>query len=184
MASIKNSKNHKKIIRIVSSAMFAAFIAVCGFVTIKLPTLVPITLQTAGVCITAALLGPVGSVISVAVYIALGAIGLPVFSGFSGGIGHIAGATGGFIVGFLPAAFLTGLLSKRIGRGFFGLAASMAAGVIVCYAVGCLWYVIVTESSLESAFLACVLPFLIPDALKILLSSAVCLKVRKYVVAW
>ena len=87
-------------------------------------------------------------------------------------------------MGFLPAAFLTGLLSKRIGRGFFGLAASMAAGVIVCYAVGCLWYVIVTESSLESAFLACVLPFLIPDALKILLSSAVCLKVRKYVVAW
>ncbi len=109
-------KNHTYILQMVNIALFAAIITVCSQITVKLPTAVPVTLQTAGVCMAAALLGPLGGTASVAVYIMLGAFGLPVFSGFSGGIGHIYGPTGGFIMGFLPAAFVTGLIVRRYGN--------------------------------------------------------------------
>ena len=176
-----NRKNHTCVAQMVNIALFAAIITVCSQITIKLPTAVPVTLQTAGVCMAAALLGPLGGTASVAVYIMLGAFGLPVFSGFSGGIGHIYGPTGGFIMGFLPAAFLTGLIVKRYGNRLISLIPAMISGVAVCYLTGCLWYAVTTGVSLKATFLACVLPFIRPDAVKIVLSALVCRRLAKHI---
>ena len=89
-------------------AMFTAFLVVCSWLTV--PSAVPFSMQTFSVLLAAALLGGRGAVAAVAVYIALGITGLPVFSGMKAGVGTILGATGGYIIGFLPCAYVAGKL--------------------------------------------------------------------------
>ena len=109
-------------------------------------------------------------------YILLGALGLPVFSGFQGGVGALLGATGGYIVGFLPAAAIAGLGAERLGRGLPALILSMCAGLLVCYALGTAWYVAVYAragevKSVSAVLAACVVPFIPADAAKIFLAA-------------
>ena len=100
-------KQHTKTLNLLYMALFVAVMAICSWVSI--PSAVPFTLQTFAVFCALCLLGGKRGTIAILVYIALGAIGLPVFSGFSGGIGILLGTTGGYIWGFL----LTGLLYWR-----------------------------------------------------------------------
>lgn len=147
-------------------AMFAALIAICSILSIPVGS-VPITLQTFAVCLCAAMLGWKRGTLSVLIYILLGAIGIPVFAGMKGGVGVLAGPTGGYIVGFLLSALIIGFASERWDRKALPLALAMVLGVLACYAVGTLWFTISTGTRIGEALLLCVVPFLIPDGVKI-----------------
>ena len=158
------------------TALFAALIAVCTWVAV--PSAVPFTLQTLGVCLAVGLGGRKCAVLAVLTYIALGAVGLPVFSGFRGGIGVLFGNTGGYIFGFLPAAFFGGWLLSRLQSRKGALVLSFAAVVAVCYLFGSLWYFLLYTHTTGAAgfgaiLLQCVLPFLPADILKIALAVLV-----------
>ena len=124
-------KERKLIRNLVYVALGAALITVCSWISI--PMTIPFTLQTFAVCLIAALLGWRNGLEAVVVYILLGAVGLPVFSGFKGGIGALLGMTGGYIVGFLFTALVVGLAADRLGRKIPALAVSMVLGILLCY---------------------------------------------------
>ena len=154
-------------------AMGVALIAVCSWISVPLP--VPITLQTFAICLITAVLGLRLGLWAVVVYILLGAAGLPVFSGFRSGIGTLLGTTGGYIIGFVFTALAVGLGVKRFGRKPPLLAFFMAIGILLCYAFGTAWFVLVyTRTSgaigVLTALSLCVFPYLLPDAVKILLA--------------
>ena len=96
--------------------LFTAVLVICSWLSI--PATVPFTLQTLAIFLSAGLLGTRKSVAVVIVYLLLGAAGVPVFSGFRGGIGAILGPTGGYMIGFIPAVIIVGVCIKRFGRSF------------------------------------------------------------------
>lgn len=165
-------------------AFFAALISICSWIVI--PLTVPITLQTYAVLVTCIILGPKRSLLSIFIYILLGAIGLPVFSNFSGGIGMLLGNTGGYIIGFLFTAATIGLITKICGKKTYVLIISMILGLLVCYLFGTVWFIKVYTSSTGSisiykALSLCVIPFIIPDGLKILLALLTVKKLEKHI---
>ncbi len=162
-------------------AIGAALIAVCSWLSI--PFTVPFTLQSFAVCLLAALLGWKRGTLAVLIYMLLGAAGLPVFSGFRSGLGTLLGATGGYILGFLLTAFVIGLIADRHPGQLLPLALAMLFGMLLCYACGPAWFVVVyTRSSgpigVLGALNLCVFPFLIPDALKCALALVLARRLR------
>lgn len=169
---------------IVYIAVFAVIMAICSWISI--PAAVPFTLQTFGVFIAVGVLGGKRGSLSVLVFILLGAIGIPVFANFSGGIGVLAGPTGGYIIGFLFSALLMWAMEKLPGKKSVMQIVSMIAGLIVCYAFGTVWFVIVYgrmngSIGFTAALVSCVVPFIIPDIIKIALAYVLSRKLRKYV---
>lgn len=178
------TNNHTYILGLVYCALFAALIAICSWISI--PTTIPFTLQTFAVCVTTALLGTKRGFTAVLVYILLGLVGMPVFSGFTGGIGVLAGVTGGYIIGFLFTALAVGLITAKFGKSIPILALAMAVGILICYAFGTAWFMVVYARStgpvgLMSALSWCVFPYLLPDAVKIVLAIIVVNRMEKYV---
>ncbi|MBR3737134.1 MAG: biotin transporter BioY [Eubacterium sp.] len=176
-------KHKFKTLDLVYIGLSAALIAICAWITV--PMAVPITLQTLGVCLVAGLFGAKRGTFSVIIYILLGAIGVPVFSGFKGGIGVLAGSTGGYIIGFIFTAIIVGFVSDKSEK-LWTLILSMIIGVIVCYAFGTAWFAFVYAKTNEPASLAtilgwCVFPFLIPDAVKIILASLLTNRLKRYI---
>lgn len=165
-------------------AVFAVVMAVCSWISI--PAQVPFTLQTFGVFMAVGVLGGKRGTIAVLVYILLGAIGIPVFAGFSGGIGALFGMSGGYIIGFLFSAIVMWGLENLIGRKPVMQIISMIAGLIVCYGFGTVWFMIVYARTTGAVGLAtvlgwCVIPFIIPDLIKIALAFVLSGRVRKHV---
>ena len=165
-------------------AVFAVVMAVCSWISI--PAQVPFTLQTFGVFMAVGVLGGKRGTIAVLVYILLGAIEIPVFAGFSGGIGALFGMSGGYIIGFLFSAIVMWGLENLIGRKPVMQIISMIAGLIVCYGFGTVWFMIVYARTTGAVGLAtvlgwCVIPFIIPDLIKIALAFALSGRVRKHV---
>lgn len=158
----------------------AAIIAVCSWITVPVGA-IPFTLQTLAVCVTAGLFGAKRGTAAVAVYILIGAAGVPVFSGFKGGIGVLAGATGGYIIGFILSAFITGILCEKTKKLPL-IFASMLAGTTVCYLFGTLWFMTVysknAEISFTKALSLCVVPFIIPDIAKALAAAVTVNRLR------
>ena len=153
------------------TALFAALIVLCAWIAV--PTQPPFTMQTFAVFGAALCLGARRGAAAVGLYLALGAVGVPVFAGFGGGIGYLLGASGGFALGFLPAAWIAGRMAER-GRGGMRIL-GCALGLLVCYGIGTLWYALVFAGGsvgLGSAAAVCVLPFVLPDAIKIALALA------------
>ena len=152
-------------------ALMAA--VVCALSPWTLPVgVVPLSLSTLGVYVAVGLLGTRRGVTAVGVYLLLGALGVPVFSGFSGGLAHIVGPTGGYLLGYLLCAWVAGVLMARFPRrGLVPLWLSVAT--LALYAVGTLWYLWQTACPLWSALVACVLPFLVVDAVKIAAATIV-----------
>ena len=170
---------------IVYIAVFAVIMAICSWISI--PTTVPFTLQTFGVFIAVGILGGKRGTLAVLVYIILGAIGVPVFSGFTGGVGILAGTTGGYIIGFLFSALVMWLMEKIPGKRSVIQVISMIVGLIVCYAFGTAWFMIVYSRANGAVGLAavlgwCVIPFIIPDLVKIAFAYVLSRKLKKYVV--
>ena len=167
------AKENNKTYDLVYISMFTVLIAICSWISI--PAAVPFTLQTLGVFLAVGILGGKRGTMAVLVYILLGAIGIPVFAGFSGGIGVLTGTTGGYIVGFLASALVMWGMERAFGKGKKIQILSMFLGLLACYAVGTLWFMAVyTQQTGEVGVLAvlgwCVFPFVIPDILKIALA--------------
>ena len=159
-----------KTLDMVYIALFACLMAICSWISI--PGEVPFTLQTMGVFLAIGLLGGKRGTLAVLVYILMGAVGLPVFSGFSGGIGKLVGVTGGYIVGFLASALVMWAMEALLGKKKWVLALSMVVGLLICYAFGTAWFMMLYTSSKGAITLGavlgmCVIPYIIPDAIKI-----------------
>lgn len=155
---------------IVYMSVFTAMISICSWISI--PASIPFTLQTMGVFTTVGLLGGKRGTLTVLTYILLGAIGIPVFAGLTGGVSVLLGTTGGYIIGFLLSALLMWGIETIMGRNQIALAFSMVAGLIVCYVFGTAWFMLIyTQHSgvigLSTVLGLCVIPFIIPDLIKI-----------------
>ena len=169
---------------LVLIALFAALMALCAWVTV--PYAVPFTMQTFGVFLALLLLGGKRGTICMAVYLLLGAVGLPVFSGFRGGVGALVGSTGGYLVGFIVSALLMWALSGFARKSRWTLAASMALSLAACYAFGTAWFVIVSvragkAMTVGAALSMCVLPYIVPDAVKLWLACVLARRLKKFV---
>lgn len=165
-------------------ALLVALMAVCSWVSI--PATIPFTMQTFAVFCAVGLLGGKRGTIAVAVYILLGLVGVPVFAGFKGGIGALFGVTGGYIIGFIFSALIYWLITKLFGDKTIVMAIAMLIGLLVCYVFGTAWFVFVyAKGSGAIGFTAvlgwCVVPFIVPDIMKIFLSIFVVKKVSKHI---
>lgn len=159
----------------VLSSLFAALLAVCAWISVPVPP-VSFTMQTFGVFLCLGVLGGKWGTVSILLYLLLGAVGLPVFAGFGSGASVLAGATGGFLWGFLGAGLVFWALERISTR------AAMAGGMAVCYLCGCLWFSVwAGGAGFAAAVMSCVVPYLIPDAVKILLAWKVSERIRKSV---
>ena len=148
--------------RMVAAGVFAALLAVLSQISIPLPTGIPVTLQTFAVALCGFALGPGLGAAAVGVYLAFGAVGVPVFAGFSGGIGSFVGMTGGYLWAFLPMAFLCGLGARQKNRA---LALTVGfLGLVVCHLCGSFQFALVSAVSPWNAFLLASAPYLLKDA--------------------
>lgn len=163
--------------RIVRAALFAAVTAILAQLAIPMPSGVPVTLQTFAVALTGYILGGYTGAVSIGVYIALGAVGLPVFASMRGGAAVITGATGGFIVGFLPMAMLCGLALKF--RNAPAKIALSSAGLLCCHVTGVLWYAVVAGNAVIPSFLLISAPYLLKDAVSVALAYIAATQIRK-----
>jgi biotin transport system substrate-specific component len=184
MSTLTVTKKSIKTYDMVYIAMFAVLMAVCSWISI--PTVVPFTLQTFGVFMAVSMLGGKRGTISVLVYILLGAIGIPVFANMTGGFGIILGSTGGYIVGFLFSALAMWALEKVPGPKPVIRILSMIVGLIVCYAFGTVWFMVVYARTTGAVGLGtvlgwCVIPFIIPDLIKIALAYILSNRLRRFV---
>jgi biotin transport system substrate-specific component len=156
-------------ILIVLGALFVAVLA-----QIEIPLLVtpvPITGQTFGVLLVGAALGSKRGAASLASYLAMGTVGLPFFAGGAHGVNILTGATGGYLIGFVIAAYIIGLLAERgLERSVRTSIIPFLVGTVIIYVCGVAWLTIVL-GNLGKAFAAGVLPFLIGDAIKLLAAS-------------
>lgn len=155
-------------------ALFAVLIAICAWISI--PATVPFTLQTFAVLCAMGLLGGKRSTVAILLYLLMGAVGLPVFSNFGGGLGKLLGVTGGYLVGFLAATLVYWLFTKLAGEKYWARLCGMVLGLLVCYAFGTAWFMVAYAPatgpvSLAAALGMCVLPFLIPEAIKVTLAA-------------
>ena len=156
--------------------VFAAFMCIIAPWTIPVGA-VPITLATFAVYLAPATLGWKRGSAAVAVYLMLGFVGLPVFSGFSGGIQKLVGATGGYLVAYIPMAAVGGLMADRFKK-VWAYAVGMVLGTAVLYTFGTAWYCLMSGVELIPAILTCVTPFLPGDAAKIACAAVLSSKLR------
>ena len=161
--------------------LFAALIVICAWISIPLGP-VPVTLQTFAVFLAAALLGSRRGTLAVGVYILLGVVGLPVFSGFK----SLNPLTFGYVLGFLPLGLLTAASEKLFKGRKLALPLGMAAGLLTCYLIGTVWFWYVmhfrgTEYGFGKILSLCVIPFIVPDLIKLGLACFLAERLRKYV---
>lgn len=159
-----------KTLELVLCALFAALSAILSQLSIPIGP-VPINLTHVSIFVAAGLLGAKYGAVSQILFVLMGASGVPVFSGFNGGIGIVLGPRGGFIIGYIGCAFVTGLIIDHFGKSIKALTAAMYAGWIVTYTLGVSWYMYITHTGFIAALLVCVLPFLAGDIPKTILSS-------------
>ena len=169
---MKNSKIKK----LALYALFTAIIAVMAWVSVPTPFGVNFAFTLLGVTLTAFCLDIKGAVMSTAVYIILGAAGLPIFSYFSGGIGVLLGHSGCFIWGFLAVAILCGIAKKIHKKAFKYLL--MILSIVICHAAGTVQYSIVTGNNLLISFATASLPFLLKDFAIVFVSDMISKKIK------
>lgn len=160
------------------ASMFGALTAIGAYIMIPLPP-VPVTMQTLFVILAGTLLGGYLGALSQVVYILLGVIGLPVFTGGKAGIGVLFGPTGGYLIGFVVGAYIIGkLASLRRDPGVLWLMGAMTAGMSVLYTLGIIQLMLVAKLDIIKAVAVGLLPPLPGDIIKIIISSFVCQKIR------
>ena len=158
-------------------AIFSAIIAVMAQISIPMPYGVPMTMQTLAIPLAGIVLGSKKGALSTFVYILIGAVGIPVFAGFSGGLGVVFGKTGGFILSFPIMALLAGMgMESGTKRRLY---AGLTAGAAINYLCGMLMFIAITGSSLHTAFVGCVLPFIPTAVIKIVLSGLLGVQIKK-----
>ncbi len=159
----------------VLAGIFAALMAVCAWTAVPIPP-VAFTLQTFGVFLSLVVLGGKWGCVSILLYLLLGLVGLPVFSGFQGGAAALMNVTGGFLWGFLVAGLVYWGL-ERLGK-----LPAMVLAMVFCYACGCWWFTLwAGNASWRGAFLTCVAPYLLFDGAKLWLAWTVGKRIRRNV---
>ena len=170
---------------LVLIAMFASLMAICAWITI--PATIPFTMQLFAVFAALYLLGGRRGLASVVLYLLLGAVGLPVFSGFNAGLGVLTGTTGGYLVGFIFTALVYwGITASCPGCGIVIKVGALLCGLVACYAFGTAWFMIAYAAKQNTIGLAavlavCVFPYVIPDILKLSLAVGVGEAIRRRV---
>lgn len=161
-----------KLQNMVRCGCCAALMAICAWLAVPVGD-IAVTMQTFGVFLTLLLLGGGKGTAACGVYLLLGAVGLPVFSGFQGGIGTLLGPTGGYLWGFLILSLCYWAMRKPLGE-----IAALVLGLLLCYVCGTFWFYLVYHGNFGAVLLKCVVPYLIPDALKLFLALTVSKRIR------
>ena len=173
MAAVKTS-----IKGIVYAALFGALTAAGAYIVIPLPP-IPITAQTFFLYVASVLLGGSLGALSQFIYLMLGVVGLPVFAGGKAGIGVIFGPTGGYLLGFILAAFVIGKIAEvKKGAGIFWYIMAMLWGMLIIYFIGSLWLAATARITLNKALVIGALPFIPGDIIKILLAAIIAVRVK------
>lgn len=159
--------------------IFAAFMCIISPFAVPIGP-ISITLATFAVYLASATLGWKRGGAAVAIYLLLGFIGLPVFSGFTGGVQRIVGARGGYLMGYIPCAVVTGLFIEKFKK-VWSYSVGMVIGTAVLYTFGTVWYCVLTDSEVLPAVMLCVVPFLVGDAIKIACATVLSIKLRTVV---
>ena len=180
MNRTETAKRKYETVDLAYMALGAVLIALCSWISI--PAAVPFTMQTFAVFLVLLILGGRRGTMTIVVYVLLGAVGLPVFSQFGAGIGVLLGSTGGYILGFIFMGLTYRLVTGAAGRSRSGKvrwteAAALVLGLLVLYAFGTAWYMFMYArtqggAGLMSVLLLCVIPFVIPDLIKLALALA------------
>ncbi len=165
-----------------TAALFTALICVIAPFSVNIGP-IPISLATLAVYIAASVCGWKSGTVSVAAYLVLGAVGLPVFSGFVGGFERLVGPTGGYLIGYIPCALVTGLFADmaRKHRVVTNIA-GMILGTVVLYAFGTAWYMLVSGNTVSHSLAVCVVPFIAGDSIKIAAAAVVSDVIRNRVI--
>lgn len=159
--------------------LFAAIICICAPFSIPIGA-VPLSLATFAIYLAAVVLGAKNGTVAVIIYILIGIIGLPVFSGFQGGLGKVFGVTGGYIIGYIPCTFISGAIIERYADKKMAYVVALVLGTLVLYAFGTIWFMVQSGNSLIYSLSVCVIPFLLGDVFKIAASTIVGYKLRAY----
>lgn len=153
---------------------------ICVLAPFSLPAgAIPLSLATFAIYLVSSVVDKKYALCAIFVYILIGAMGLPVFSSFSGGFQKLAGVTGGYIIGYLPCSLIIGLITEKLENKKWAYPLSMVLGTTVCYAFGTAWYAFQAGVTFISALSICVLPFIPGDLIKIAAASCVGITLRK-----
>ena len=164
-------------------ALAVCLITVCAWISFPIGA-VPVTLQTFAVCFTGALFGWKRGIPAILIYIFMGLIGIPVFSGFKAGGAALFGPTGGYIFGFIFAALIPSLakfipVTRAAARCAVFYSANIL-GLAVCYFFGTVWFVLMYKCTVAYALMLCVVPFLVPDFIKLFLAAVLAVRLERY----
>ena len=188
MTSAKSAAKAKlTTLDLVYTALFTVLMAACAWISIPMPKpLVPFSMQTFGVFAALLVLGGRRGTLAVTAYLLLGAVGAPVFIGFRGGLEVLLGSTGGYILGFFASALVYWLVTALLGERTAVKAAACLLGLGVCYAFGTAWFMVVYARAngpigLSAALAMCVIPFLLPDAVKLALALLLAQRVSGHI---
>ena len=162
----------------VFTALMAAVICVLSPLTIPIGP-VPITLQILAVLLAVYLLGAKYGTLSYLIYLFVGLLGVPVFSGFQGGFQKLAGPTGGYLIGMILTAAVAGWFIDRFPDRIVWQASGILLGIFLCYLVGTVWLMVVTKMDVGPALMAGVIPFIPLDLIKMAVAMAIGQQVRK-----
>ncbi|HAG57280.1 MAG TPA: biotin transporter BioY [Ruminococcaceae bacterium] len=162
----------------VLCALLAAMTGILSQIGIPIGE-IPINLALFSVYLAGGLLGSYKGAVSMVVYVMMGAVGMPVFSNYRGGLSVLAGPTGGYILGYIFAALAVGMVSTYWGDSVWKLAVGMTGGLALCYLFGTVWFVLLTGKGLVAALSACVVPFLPGDAVKIISAAILVPELKK-----
>ncbi len=179
---MKEPNQNMTTMNLVMTAVCTALLAVLSQISIPLPAGVPISMQTFGIALCGYLLGWRWGGVSYGVYLLLGAVGVPVFTGLKGGAGCLLGLTGGFLWGFLPMVLLCGVLGgaklkKQRKNAVLGIALGLG-GLALCHLAGTFWYSFVSKNALWPSFLSVSMPFILKDVLSVAAGYFLALAVR------
>ncbi len=165
------------IYKLTTCALMAALMCVLGPMSIQIGP-IPVSFTNLVIYLAVYLLGMKGSTISCLVYLILGAVGLPVFSGYAGGLAKLAGPTGGYLIGFIFMALISGFVMEKSRANAVITVLGMIAATLVDYIFGTIWFVLQMDCTLWYALTVCVFPFILVDLAKILVATALGKAVR------
>lgn len=155
-------------------AMFAALLGICAWISVPMGDLA-ISMQTFAVFLALGVLGGRKGSLTFLVYLTLGAVGLPVFTGMQGGLGILLGPTGGYLWGFLASGLIFWILEK-----WLPLWLSMTLGLLACYTCGTAWYYLAyANTGVWAVIVKCVVPYLLPDGIKLAVAMLVIPRLKK-----
>lgn len=160
------------IYQMTTTALMTAVLCVLGPISVPIGA-VPVSFTMVAVYFAVYVLGAKYATISTLLYLVIGSIGLPVFSGYEGGLAKLAGPTGGYLIGFAVIAVIAGIIIDHFGGKIGWSIVGMVLGLAVCYLLGTIWFVVQSGYTVQAALTACVYPFLAFDAVKIVFAAMV-----------